>query len=120
MDEDFIKVRDYIYDHEKAEVEQIAEDTGVSTQMILHLLKEGRLVIGGAEGSGGGALVCELCNKPINSGRLCQECMAKFSSKIQSKAPPQAPASAPAPAARKDAAKPQGVKMHSADKRRPR
>jgi hypothetical protein len=81
IDRDFIKVRDYIYDNKHANIDTVAEETEVPKNIILHLLKEGRLVID--DPGGGGVLFCEACKKPINTGRLCKECSDKVSSKIQ-------------------------------------
>lgn len=80
-DKDFITVRDYIYDHKHANLDTVAEETGVSKQIIMHLLKEGRLILDSPDG--GGILTCESCRKPINTGKLCKECAEKVSSRIQ-------------------------------------
>jgi predicted amidophosphoribosyltransferase len=82
IDRDFITVRDYIYDHKQSNIDVIAEETEVSKQTILHLLKEGRLIIDSPDGGGGGVLFCEMCKKPINTGRLCKNCSDKVSSKM--------------------------------------
>ena len=82
IDRDFITVRDYIYEHKITDMDTVAEETGVSKQIILHLLKEGRLELGG-DGGSGGVLQCEACKKPITTGRLCRECMDKVSSTMQ-------------------------------------
>ena len=81
IDLDFITVRDYIYDNAHANIDKISEETEVSKQIIIHLLKEGRLIIDGPDG-GGGVLSCEMCKKPINTGKLCPECMGKVASSM--------------------------------------
>lgn len=73
IDKDFITVRDYIYDNKHADIDTVSEETGVPKQIILHLLKEGRLIIDDPDG-GGGLLFCEVCKKPINTGRMCKDC----------------------------------------------
>ena len=83
MDEDFIVVRDYIYEHKHADIDKVSEETGVKKQVIIHLLKEGRLIIEDLEGGGGGMLFCEVCKKPINTGRMCKDCKDKVSSTMQ-------------------------------------
>jgi len=80
-DKDFITVRDYIYDHKHANLDTVAEETGVSKQIIMHLLREGRLILDTPDGDG--VLTCEACKKPINTGKLCKECAEKVSSRIQ-------------------------------------
>jgi len=83
MDDEFIIVRDYIYEHKHSDMDKVSEDTGVSKHVIMYLLKEGRLIIEDISGGGGGLLVCEVCKKPINTGRMCKDCKDKFASKMQ-------------------------------------
>lgn len=83
IDRDFITVRDYIYEHERADIDEVTEETGVKKQVIIHLLKEGRLTIEDKDGGGGGTLFCEVCRKPINTGRLCKDCKDKVASRMQ-------------------------------------
>ena len=97
IDRDFITVRDYIYEHKHSNIDKIAEETEVKKSVIIHLLKEGRLIIDSDDGDG--LLICEMCKKPINTGRMCKECMGKVantmnknvssSAKPQQKAPEQ-------------------------------
>jgi len=86
IDRDFIKVRDYIYEHKHSNIDLIAEETEVKKQIILYLLKEGRLIIDSPDGSGGGILFCEMCKKPINTGRLCKDCAGKVTSRMDKSA----------------------------------
>ena len=81
IDKDFITVRDYIYEHKHANIDVVAEETEVPKQIILHLLKEGRLTID--DPGGGGVLFCEACKKPINTGRMCAECKDKVANTMQ-------------------------------------
>jgi len=85
IDKDFLVVRDYIYDNKHADIDKVSEDTGVTKQIILHLLKEGRLTLGdnSDEKGGRGVLFCEMCRKPISSGRLCKVCTDKVSNTMQ-------------------------------------
>jgi len=82
IDTDFITVRDYIYDNKHAGLDKVSEETGVPKQIIMHLLKEGRLMIDDPDSAD--ILHCEMCRKPINTGRLCKACKEKLSSKMQS------------------------------------
>jgi hypothetical protein len=82
IDKDFITVRDYIYEHKQTNMDTVSEETGVSKQIIMYLLKEGRLILDDDSG-GGGVLFCEVCKKPINSGRLCKDCKGKVASTMQ-------------------------------------
>jgi len=80
IDRDFITVRDYIYDHKQSNIDKIAEETEVKKSIIIHLLKEGRLIIDSPDGDG--VLSCEMCKKPINTGRLCKECTGNVASSM--------------------------------------
>ncbi len=73
MDEVFTKVRDYLYDNPTADINTIAEDLEVDSELVLQLLKEGRLEMKNASGSG---LKCERCGTVIGSGMLCNSCKA--------------------------------------------
>ncbi|MCL2221141.1 MAG: MerR family transcriptional regulator [Oscillospiraceae bacterium] len=81
IDRDFITVRDYIYEHKQTNIDTVAEETEVPKAIILHLLKEGRLILDGP--SGEGSLFCERCKKPINTGRLCKSCAEKAASLLE-------------------------------------
>jgi len=82
IDKDFITVRDYIYENKHSDMDKVAEETGVKKQIILYLLKEGRLILDDDSG-GGGVLFCELCKKPISSGRMCKDCKGKVANTMQ-------------------------------------
>jgi len=92
IDKDFIVVRDYIYENKHADMDTVSEETGVAKQTILFLLKEGRLIIDDPENSGG-LLLCEICRKPIKTGRMCKDCKEKVAStmqkSIQTRKPPE-------------------------------
>ena len=91
IDEDFIIVRDYIYENRNTRIDKVSEDTGVDKSTILYLLKEGRLTLDNPDSEG--LLLCELCKKPISSGRMCDECKGKVASSmdksIKGNKPPQ-------------------------------
>ena len=77
IDRDFITVRDYIYDNPNSKMDKICEETGVEKHIILQLLKEGRLILDNPDAEG--LLLCDICKKPINTGRMCKECKDKVS-----------------------------------------
>ena len=80
IDRDFITVRDYIYEHKHSNIDRISKEAEVSKPIIMHLLKEGRLIIDSPDGDG--LLICEMCKKPINTGRLCKECTGKVANSM--------------------------------------
>ena len=71
VDDDFKKVRDYLYDHPGADISDVSEHTGVEEKIILKLLRQDRIEVVDEENS---ILKCKSCGKPIKSGRLCEEC----------------------------------------------
>lgn len=72
-EEDFRKVKDYLYHYPKSTVFEISEATGVSTEKIWDFFKQGKLEL--ADKNSGISLTCERCGKPIRSGRFCNECL---------------------------------------------
>jgi len=81
LDEDFITIREYLYENEGAGIEEVSEATGVPRKIILYLLKEERLTVSGEKG--GGILVCESCKRPINTGRMCGRCKKEVVTAMQ-------------------------------------
>lgn len=68
-DED--KAADYVREHPKATVKEIARETGVKEQLIMKMVRQGRFVSAtGIEIS----YPCEHCGKLITNGRLCDGC----------------------------------------------
>lgn len=78
-EEDFKKVKDYLYEYPGATLPQVSQATGVSPEKILRFLKEERLEIVGESNI---VLECERCGKAIKTGRLCDECKKEVGSKF--------------------------------------
>ena len=78
IDRDYFIVRDFVYDNPGADVDTTAEETKVDKAVILHLLKEGRLTLQNTGGNYEHMLMCEVCRKPISSGKMCEMCKAKL------------------------------------------
>ena len=81
LDEDFVKVRDYLYANKGAALHatEIAEKTGVSEKAVLYFLKEGKLA---RKETKKVDLVCARCGAPILSGRLCSKCVSSWNSEV--------------------------------------
>lgn len=71
-EEDFQRVKEYLYQNRGASVNQVSTDLDISVEKIKRYLKEGRLEITSDEGNL--ILECENCGKAIKSGRFCPEC----------------------------------------------
>ncbi|MDL2224968.1 flagellar protein [Eubacteriales bacterium OttesenSCG-928-M02] len=83
QDQMFIKVRDYLYQHPAASIEEVSEKTEVEERFILEFLKEERLSVD----VGGGYLTCENCGTPIEKGRYCESCKNSLGQALQSTLP---------------------------------
>ena len=70
IDQQYRQIRDYLDEHPKAQIPQLASETDVSESTILYLLREGRLTLNT------GSINCERCKEPIDSGRYCGSCMS--------------------------------------------
>lgn len=74
-EENFEKVRQYLYDVPQATLEEITEKTGVPAKNVLEYLKEGRLML---KKSNRNILSCERCGAPILTGRYCDKCAGEI------------------------------------------
>ena len=79
IEEDFKKVRDYLYDHPGADIKEVAQATGVSERTIIKLLKDERIEV--VEDSNA-LLKCERCTVGIKSGRYCDECKSEIAKEL--------------------------------------
>ena len=93
-DRQFNEVRNYIYEHPNATMEEVCEETGVEAKDIQRWLKDGRLILhrGGAE-----LINCEKCGAPIVTGRLCDRCVSDMKSVLSGAASGLRPTPAPEP-----------------------
>lgn len=74
LDIKFDEVRDYVYDHPRAGMQQVAEETDVTVAQIKRWIREERLAFSDDAQVG---LECEGCGKMIRTGRFCDVCKAK-------------------------------------------
>lgn len=75
LDIKFDQVRDYVYDHPRAGMQQVAEENDVSIAQIKRWIREERLAFSDDAQVG---LECEGCGKMIRTGRFCETCKAKY------------------------------------------
>lgn len=80
-EEDFKRVKNYLYDNPGASITQVSSDLDISIEMIKRFLKAGRLEILGNDGNL--LLECENCGKAIRSGRYCEQCERNLSKELQ-------------------------------------
>ncbi|MEA5004548.1 MAG: MerR family transcriptional regulator [Christensenella sp.] len=85
MEDQFKTIKEYLYQHPRASVEEVSKETEIDEKLILHFLREGRLEMVAADGF----LVCEKCGAPITSGRLCKKCSDTLAHALGSVLPKQ-------------------------------
>jgi flagellar operon protein (TIGR03826 family) len=78
--EDFDKVRDYLFEHPNSPASEINQSTGVELKVISRFLKEGRLKM---EGQDEGIITCDKCGASIKSGRFCEACLQEMQSELK-------------------------------------
>ncbi|MTI59255.1 MAG: flagellar protein [Firmicutes bacterium] len=75
-EEDFQKVKEFLWDNPNATIEVVHEKTGVSRERIIHFIREDRLI---AEGLDVELLIeCERCGELISHGRFCEKCQQEL------------------------------------------
>lgn len=80
LEKGFDLVKDYIYEHPKANAVEISQETGVAEKDIFYFLREGRLSL--SEGSS--LLICESCGRSIMTGRYCESCKKQLERELTS------------------------------------
>lgn len=80
-EDDFRRIKDYLYDNPKSSVTQVSVDLDISVEKIKRFLKDGRLEITGEDGNM--ILECENCGKSIKSGRHCPDCERNLASGLK-------------------------------------
>ena len=93
LEKKFQKVKQYIWDHKTATLQEISDDNDVSVGQIRQWVREERLCF--TEESPVG-LECESCGATIKSGRYCENCKTKLGNTLMSVLPKEkAPAEKP-------------------------
>lgn len=88
--EDFQKVREYLFDHPNSTTLEVTKATGVDPKVISRLLKEGRLLADNIQVTDGEELRCEKCGQTIFKGRFCEKCVGEMKTEFQKAVPSQA------------------------------
>jgi len=79
-EEDFMRIKEFIWENPDSSLIQIAEATEVSEKRIMKYLREGRLEISNSSSST--LITCERCGKPITTGKFCDSCVIDINSTI--------------------------------------
>ncbi|MCF0132075.1 MAG: flagellar protein [Pseudobutyrivibrio sp.] len=80
IEKKYNNVKDYIRDNPGKNINEIAEDNGVTTSQIKQWIREERLQF--SEDSSVG-IECELCGANIRTGRYCEACKQKIAGKFE-------------------------------------
>ncbi|MCI7130787.1 MAG: flagellar protein [Lachnospiraceae bacterium] len=84
LEKKFQKVKQYIWDHKTASLQEISEENDVSVGQLRQWVREERLCF--TEDSPVG-LECESCGATIKTGRFCDNCKNKLSTTLMSAIP---------------------------------
>mgnify|MGYP002623274285 CR=1 FL=1 len=78
-EEQFLAVKEYLWEHKNASFEEIAEATEVSVKQLKQWVREERLSF-----SDDSPIIfrCERCGKDIKTGRFCSDCKTKMGNKL--------------------------------------
>jgi flagellar operon protein (TIGR03826 family) len=79
LDDKFTVVKEYIYNHPGAGIQEVSEENEVSIPQIKQWIREERLAF--AEDSMVG-IECENCGTTIRTGRFCQSCKDKLANNL--------------------------------------
>lgn len=77
-EDDFMIVREFIYDNPNSTASEVSEETGVDESKILKFLRQGKLQL---KGDGVG-YPCERCGKSISTGKFCDACSFELKNEI--------------------------------------
>lgn len=88
--EDFEKVREYLFSHPNSTTLEVTKATGVDAKVISRLLREGRILADNIQASDGEELRCEKCGQAIVRGRFCEKCVEEMKNEFQKAVPTQA------------------------------
>lgn len=78
VEDDELKVVEYLRSTSKASLQEIHEATGVKESIIMRMLKRGRLF-----SDFDVTYPCESCGVPISEGRLCSRCSKGFLDQVK-------------------------------------
>lgn len=81
LEEKFQQVKEYVWEHRTATMQDISENNDVSMKQIRQWVREERLSF--ADDSPVG-LECEKCGATIRTGRFCEACKAKLNNDLSS------------------------------------
>ena len=79
LDKKFEQVKEYIYDHPGAGIQEVSEENDVSVSQIKQWIRQERLTFADDSPIG---LDCESCGVTIKTGRFCNACKNKMANNL--------------------------------------
>ncbi len=79
LDEKFSQVKEYIYNHPGAGMQEVSEENDVTIPQIQKWVREERLAFSDESLVG---IECEKCGVTIKTGRFCQSCKDKLANNL--------------------------------------
>lgn len=79
LDLKFEQVKEYIYDHPGAGIQEVSEENDVSSTQIKNWIRQEKLTFSDDSPIG---LECEMCGTTIKTGRFCKSCKDKMASHL--------------------------------------
>lgn len=80
-EEDFIQVKEYLYENPGASMTTVCEELEVSVRQVQQYLREGRLTVSKDSPIG---IDCESCGTRISTGKYCDRCTAIMTNQLSS------------------------------------
>lgn len=80
LEEKYLEVKEYVWDHHSATIQEIAEDNDVSVKQIKQWIREERLTFSDKSPVG---IECEKCGAMIRTGRYCEKCKSEMADNLQ-------------------------------------
>ena len=78
-DQVFIKVRHYLRENPNAYMDSVVLETGVELEIIIEMIRDGRLILSNNPNMG---YACERCGLPTQIGRYCAKCTKEVASSL--------------------------------------
>lgn len=79
LDDKFAQVKEYVYDHPGAGLQEVAEENDVTPGQIRKWIREERLAFADDSPIG---IACESCGETIKTGRFCKRCKDKIANNL--------------------------------------
>lgn len=79
IEKQFQEAKEYIYKHPGVGIPEISEELDIEVSQIKQWIREERLALSNADGSG---IYCENCGVGITTGRFCDKCKSQLTNSL--------------------------------------